>query len=158
MAKKQGRPTKYTASIHDDLVYKLVMDNKSNDSIADLLGIGARTFYDWLDRYPSFSQSYKKGVESKLDNVEMSLYQRAFGMTYKETTKTVVKGKKGEDIGKAEVREVTKYLPPDVAAMCFILKTQRRDKWAERQEVDVNDGNLVINVSPAVKKKNNEEE
>lgn len=158
MAKKQGRPTKYTASIHDDLVYKLVMDNKSNDSIADLLGIGARTFYDWLDRYPSFSQSYKKGVESKLDNVEMSLYQRAFGMTYKETTKTVVKGKKGEDIGKAEVREVTKYLPPDVAAMCFILKTQRRDKWAERQEVDVNDGNLVINVSPAVKKTSNEEE
>lgn len=158
MAKKQGRPTKYTASIHDDLVYKLVRDNKSNDAIADLLGIGARTFYDWLDRYPSFSQSYKKGLESKLDNVEMSLYQRAFGMTYKETTKTVVKGKKGEDIGKAEVREVTKYLPPDVAAMCFILKTQRRDKWAERQEVDVNDGNLVINVSPAVKKKKDEEE
>lgn len=148
--KSQGRPSKYNKEIHDDLVYKLVRDNKSNDEIADLLGIGARTFYDWLDRFPSFSQSYKKGLEAKLDNVELNLYQRASGMTYKETTKTVVKGKKGEDIGKAEVREVTKFIPPDVAAMCFILKTQRREKWAERQEVDFNDSGLTINVAPAL--------
>ena len=67
--KAKGRPTKYSKDIHDDLVYKLVRDNKSNDEIADLLGIGARTFYDWLDRYPSFSQSYKKGLEAKLDKV-----------------------------------------------------------------------------------------
>lgn len=157
MAKKsQGRPSKYSKKIHDDLVYKLARDNKSNDEIADLLGIGARTFYDWLDRYPSFSQFYKKGLDAKLDKVELNLYQRASGMTYKETTKTVVKGKKGEDIGKAEVKEVTKYLPPDVAAMCFILKTQRRDKWAERQEVDINDGSLTINVAPATKKDKDE--
>lgn len=53
-------------------------------------------------------------------------------------------------------KEVTKYLPPDVAAMRFILKTQRRDKWAERQEVDINDGSLTINVAPATKKDKNE--
>lgn len=153
MAKKsQGRPSKYSKAIHDDLVYKLVRDNKSNDEIADLLGITFKTFYNWLDRYPSFLQCYKKGLASKLDKVELNLYQRASGMTYKETTKTVVKGKKGEDVGKAEVKEVTKFLPPDVAAMCFILKTQRRDKWAERQEVDINDGSLTINVAPATKR------
>ena len=158
MAKKpQGRKSKYSSKIHDDLIYKLVRDNKSNDEIADLLGIGARTFYDWLDRYPTLSQSYKKGLESKLDNVELNLYQRASGMTYKETTKTVVKGKKGEDVGKAEIKEVTKYIPPDVAAMCFILKTQRREKWAERQEVDINDGSLTINVAPATKCKKEDE-
>lgn len=155
MAKKtQGRPSKYSKAIHDDLVYKLARDNKSNDEIADLLGIGARTFYDWLDRYPSFSQSYKKGMEAKLDKVEMNLYQRAEGMTYKETKKTVVKGKDGNEVGKAEITETTKFIPPDVAAMCFILKTQRREKWAERQEVDINDGSLTINVAPAVSTKN----
>lgn len=151
--KSTGRPSKYSRKIHDDLVYKLVRDNKSNDEIADLLGIASKTFYNWLDRHPSFLQSYKKGLDAKLDNVELNLYQRASGMTYKETTKTVVKGKKGEDIGKAEVKEVTKFLPPDVAAMCFILKTQRRDKWAERQEVDINDGSLTINVAPAISTK-----
>ena len=157
MAKKtQGRPSKYSKKIHDDLVYKLARDNKSNDEIADLFGIVPSTFYEWLNTHDSFSESYKKGLDAKLDKVELNLYQRAAGMTYKETTKTVVKGKKGEEVGKAEVREVTKYLPPDVAAMCFILKTQRRDKWAERQEVDINDGSLTINVAPATKKDKNE--
>lgn len=155
MAKKpQGRKSKYSSKIHDDLIYKLARDNKSNDEIADLLGIGARTFYDWLDRYPSFSQSYKKGMEAKLDKVEMNLYQRAEGITYKETKKTVVKGKDGNEVGKAEITETTKFIPPDVAAMCFILKTQRREKWAERQEVDINDGSLTINVAPAISTKN----
>lgn len=153
-SKSKGRPTKYSKAIHDDLVYKLVRDNKLNDEIADLLGIGARTFYDWLDRYPSFSQSYKKGMEAKLDKVEMNLYQRAEGITYKETKKTVVKGKDGNEVGKAEITETTKFIPPDVAAMCFILKTQRREKWAERQEVDINDGSLTINVAPAISTKN----
>lgn len=160
MAKKQnGRKTKYNPEIHDQLIYQLARDNKTNDDIAEnYLGIGARTLYDWLDRYPSFSQSYKKGLDAKIDNVVANLYQRAAGMTIKETTKTVVKGKKGEEVGKAEVKEVTKYIPPDVGAMCFILKTQRRDKWAERQEVDINDGSLTINVAPATKRKKEEEE
>lgn len=158
MAKKpQGRPSKYSKAIHDDLVYKLARDNKSNDEIADLLGISSKTFYNWLERYHTFLQSYKKGLDAKLDKVELNLYQRASGMTYKETTKTVVKGKKGEDVGKAEVKEVTKFIPPDVAAMCFILKTQRREKWAERQDVDINDGSLTINVAPAVKSENFDE-
>ena len=157
MAKKsQGRPSKYSKKIHDDLVYKLARDNKSNDEIADLFGIVPSTFYEWLNTHDSFSESYKKGLDAKLDKVELNLYQRASGMTYKETTKTVVKGKKGEDVGKAEVKEVTKYLPPDVAAMCFILKTQRRDKWAERQEVDINDGSLTMNVAREKKKDKNE--
>lgn len=72
----------------------------------------------------------------------------------KEVVKTVVKGKK--DVGKAEVRDTTKWIPPDVGAMCFILKTKRREKWSERQKVDSNDGNLVINVAPATKKDDNE--
>lgn len=158
MANKRGRPSKYTKSIHDDLVFKLAKDSKKNDEIADLLGIGVRTFYDWLDRYPSFSQSYKKGLNAKLDDVEWTLYKRAFGMTYKETKKTVVKGKDGNEVGKAEITEITKFVPPDVGALCFILKTQRREKWAERQEVDINDGSVTINVAPAVKKENNDEE
>lgn len=154
--KSQGRPSKYSKKIHDELVYKLARDNKSNDEIADLLGIVPSTFYEWLNTYDSFSESYKKGLDAKLDKVELNLYQRSAGMTYKEVTKIVVKDKNGKDTGKMEIREVTKYLPPDVGASAFILKTQRRDKWAERQEVDINDGSLTINVAPATKKVKNE--
>lgn len=131
--KLNGRPSVYNPKIHDKLIYQLVRDNKKNDDIAEnYLGIGARTLYDWLDRYPSFSQSYKKGLEAKVDNVVLNLYQRAAGVTVKETT--VIK-KNGKDV--EEVKEVTKEIPPDVGAMCFILKTQRRKQWSENQNINI---------------------
>lgn len=151
MAGKQGRPSKYEAKIHDDLVYKLAMDNKTNDEIADILGISRSTFYDWCDAHESFSDSLKKGQEAKIDKVVMNLYQRANGMEYKETKKTVVKGSDGKTIGKAEITETTKYIPPDVGAICFILKTQRPDQFREKQEIDLGDNSLTINVAPATK-------
>lgn len=131
--KLNGRPSVYNPKIHDKLIYQLVRDNKKNDDIAEnYLGIGARTLYDWLDRYPSFSQSYKKGLEAKVDNVVLNLYQRAAGVTIKETT--VIK-KNGKDV--EEIKEVTKQIPPDVGAMCFILKTQRRKQWGENQNINI---------------------
>lgn len=156
MAKKKGRPTKYNSEIHDDLIYKLAKSNKTNDEIADLLSIDRATLYNWLKIYPDFFDSYKKGLEAKINNVEQNIFSRCEWREVKEVVKTVVKGKKGEDVGKAEIRETTKWIPPDVGAMCFVLKTQRRDKWNERQEVDINDGGLVINVAPATKKDKNE--
>lgn len=131
--KLNGRPSVYNPKIHDKLIYQLVRDNKKNDDIAEnYFGIGARTLYDWIDRYPSFSQSYKKGLEAKVDNVALNLYQRAAGVTVKETT--VIK-KNGKDV--EEIKEVTKEIPPDVGAMCFILKTQRRKQWSESQNINI---------------------
>lgn len=136
------------------MIYKLAKSNKTNDEIADILSINRTTLYSWLKIYPDFSDSYKKGLEEKINNVEQNMFSRCERKEVKEVVKTVVKGKK--DVGKAEVRETTKWLPPDVGAMCFILKTKRREKWSERQKVDSNDGNLVINVAPATKKDDNE--
>lgn len=64
-------------------------------------------------------------------------------MTYKKTTKIAANGKK-ENVGKTDLREVPKFIPPNVDGMCFILKTQRRDKWAKRQEVDNNTQGFVV--------------
>lgn len=136
--KSQGRPSVYNPKIHDKLIYQLVRDNKTNDDIAEnYFGITRTTLYEWLNTHPSFSDAYKKGQEAKIDNVVANLYQRAAGITIKETTKIVRKGKNGKELGKAEVKEVTKQIPPDVGAMCFILKTQRRDKWGEKHYINV---------------------
>lgn len=136
--KLTGRPSVYNPKIHDKLIYQLVRDNKTNDDIAEnYFGIVPSTLYEWLNTHPSFSEAYKKGQEAKVDNVAMNLYQRAAGMTIKETTKTVVRGKKGEEVGKAEIKEVIKEIPPDVGAMCFILKTQRRKQWSESQNINI---------------------
>lgn len=131
--KLNGRPSVYNPKIHDKLIYQLVRDNKRNDDIAEnYFGIVPSTLYEWLNTHPSFSEAYKKGQEAKVDNVEMNLYQRAAGVTIKETT--VIK-KNGKDV--EEVKEVTKEIPPDVGAMCFILKTQRRKQWSESQNINI---------------------
>lgn len=154
-----ARPSKYKAEIHDDLVYKLMRDNKTHDQAADFLGISIRTLYDWCAAHPTFSQSLKKGMDARLEQVEMNLYQRAMGMELKEVKKTVVRGRDGKEIGKAEVTETTKQLAPDVGACCFILKTQRPDKYKERQELEMNAGQgVTINVSPATKEDAAEQE
>lgn len=155
MTKKKGRPSKYNSKIHDDLVYKLAKSNKTNDDIADLLSINRSTFYYWLNIYPDFSDSYKKGIKSKMDRVEQNIFSRCEWREVKEVVKTVFKGKKGKNVIKTKIEETTKLIPPDVGAMCFVLKTQRRDKWAEHQDKDINDSSLTINVAPATKKGKN---
>lgn len=131
--KLNGRPSVYNQKIHDKLIYQLVRDNKTNDDIAEnYFGITRTTLYEWINTHPSFSDAYKKGQEAKIDNVAMNLYQRAAGVTIKETT--VIK-KNGKDV--EEVKEVTKEIPPDVGAMCFILKTQRRKQWSESQNINI---------------------
>ena len=131
--KSQGRPSEYNPKIHDKLIYQLVRDNKTNDDIAEnYFGITRTTLYEWLNTHPSFSDAYKKGQEAKVDNVALNLYQRAAGVTIKETT--VIK-KNGKDV--EEIKEVTKEIPPDVGAMCFILKTQRRKQWSESQNINI---------------------
>lgn len=131
--KLTGRPPVYNPKIHDKLIYQLVRDNKTNDDIAEnYFGITRTTLYEWLNTHPSFSDAYKKGQEAKVDNVALNLYQRAAGVTIKETT--VIK-KNGKDV--EEVKEVTKEIPPDVGAMCFILKTQRRKQWSENQNINI---------------------
>lgn len=131
--KLTGRPPVYNPKIHDKLIYQLVRDNKTNDDIAEnYFGITRTTLYEWLNTHPSFSDAYKKGQEAKVDNVALNLYQRAAGVTIKETT--VIK-KNGKDV--EEVKEVTKEIPPDVGAMCFILKTQRRKQWSESQNINI---------------------
>lgn len=130
--KVNGRPTKYVDRIHDPLVYELARDNYPIDMIATkYLKIAPSTFHEWLNKYKSFSENYKQGLNAKLDKVESNLYQRSAGITTVELVE--VKGKDGE-VERTERR--TKQLPPDVGACMAILKTQRRAKWAESYILD----------------------
>lgn len=60
-----------------------------------------------------------------MDRVEQNIFSRCERREVKEVVKTVFKGRKGENAIKAKIEETTKLIPPDVGAMCFVLKTQR---------------------------------
>lgn len=136
MAKKpQGRPTKYTPEFHDNLIYELTSDNYTIKEIAkEKFKVNPDTIYEWRKKHKNFSEAYKKGQEARIDNVEHSLYSRAKGYNYTE----VVEEEHTDINGNKTYNKKTyyKHVPPDVGACMAILKTQRRNKWAESYIID----------------------
>ena len=137
MAKKAGRPPKYNSEIHDNLVYQLARDNKTNEEIADkYLHIATSTFYEWLKTHQTFSEAHKEGYEAKNNKVEKNIYVCADWHEVKERTEIYKVDENGNRKGDTEVKEITKWLPPNIGAIMAILKTQRRNKWAESYIID----------------------
>lgn len=111
-----GRPTKYDANIHLEIVRKLAARGMTDEEIADVLEIGVRTLYDWKEAHPEFSQAIRDGKENPIRNVEDALYRLCKGYTYDEG-------------GQKKVKH------PDVRAIQFYLKNVAPEKWREQQHV-----------------------
>ena len=102
-------------------------DGLTDEQIAQNMGIGNRTLYEWKQKYPQISQSLKRGKEVVDRQVEKALLKRALGYKYDEVT--IEKG--------VETKRVTKEVVPDTTAQIFWLKNRRPDKWKDKQDVEV---------------------
>ena len=59
---KKGRPTKYNAKLCA-LLPSMFANGESIAEVCAELGITRETFHQWVNLYPDFSDSYKKGLE-----------------------------------------------------------------------------------------------
>ena len=59
-------------------------DGLTDEQLAEKIGIGTRTLYDWKGRYPQISQALKKGKEIVDIQVENALLKRALGYDFQE--------------------------------------------------------------------------
>jgi hypothetical protein len=111
-------------------------DGLTNIQIAQNIGVGERTFSEWVTRFPAISAALKKGKEPVDIQVENALLRRALGYDYEETITEV------EDLGggrtKKHVRKVTKHVPADTTAQIFWLKNRKPKQWREKMEAAVN--------------------
>jgi sugar phosphate isomerase/epimerase len=62
---KRGRPTKYSPKLCE-LLPAMFANGESVAEVCAELGIVKDTFYNWIDQYKDFSNSYKKGLELSL--------------------------------------------------------------------------------------------
>lgn len=142
-----GRPTDYIEK-YDIIAENLVADNKTYKDIGNIIGVDERTIYRWQNEHESFCQALKRGRERRLDKVEYNMYERAYGIEYTEKKK-IIEGKQDKDGkikegSKVRIEETKKYIPPDTGAMCFLLKTQRPDKYREVQNLNVTEVPTII--------------
>lgn len=112
------------------LVEGWARDGLTDEQIAKNLGIGIRTFYEYKEKYPQFSQSLKRGKEVVDTEVENALLKRALGYTYDEETYEELSD------GTSKSKTVTKHIPGDTTAQIFWLKNRKPGVWRDKTAVE----------------------
>ena len=96
-----------------DSIYKLGLMGKTNQEIAQFLGVAERTLYNHLLKNPQVMQALKIARARADADVVASLYQRATGYVRKMPDGT------------------KQYFPPDVTAAIFWLKNRQSGTWRD---------------------------
>lgn len=120
-------------------------DGLIDKQIAHNMGIAEQTLNDWKKKFPSLSESLKRGKEITDRKVENALLKRALGYSYEEVTKELCEN---AETGKAELKVtkvVTKQMAPDTTAGIFWLKNRKPQEWRDKQEVDLGGGISILN-------------
>jgi transposase len=114
-----ARPTDYLPE-YNEQGYRLALLGLKDSEMAKFFQIAESTYYEWLNKFPEFSESIKNGKEDADAKVAESLYKKATGqIRVTEETET----EKGLYV-------TTKQLPPDTTAAIFWLKN-RRSNWKD---------------------------
>ena len=141
-----GRPPKYDATKHPDLVRAYACTTRTDAEIAVALKISHATLKNWKTDHPEFLAAHKDGRAELLDKGEMSLFKRMTGYDYTETSVTVEEffsaapgsakwtaamnaqreSKLGETVFQVKKTRTVKHVVPDVAAAALVLCNRRR--------------------------------
>lgn len=116
--------------------YRLSLLGATDKEMADFFGVCEKTFNLWKKKNPELLQSIKRGKDEADSRVAKSLYRRATGYERDEVELKVVS--LGNNQGSI-VKEVPiiKHYPPDTTACIFWLKNRQKEKWRDKQEVEV---------------------
>jgi hypothetical protein len=135
-----GHPIEYK-ELYNEKVYKLCLLGATDKEIADIIGIAEATLTIWKSKYPDLLASITKGKDDADSDVANSLYKRACGYEYEETSVTQIGEKEGDEPAKPiKVLRITKtkhHLPPDTAAAFIWLKNRKHKAWKDKHEIDI---------------------
>lgn len=156
MAKKKpkgqaGRKTLYdTLKIETRLpeIEGMARDGYRDEDIYKTLGIARQTFYNWMEKYPEFAESVRKGKAVVDAEIENELLENARGRYYWEETQELVEktdpetGRKKQEM--TTTKKVLKFIKPDTTAQIFWLKNRKPGEWREKQHME-HSGGIGVN-------------
>jgi len=159
-----GRKSKLTPELTQEIVDNLTLGCTVRDC-CELAGIGERTFYDWFERNPQFSQAVTQ-AQAKARRAAVMAVRINLAETRSKVNETVtleetrlrwvkMKDKQGRVIGEEQqpytYRKVTQtsretQIPPDWRAGIEYLKRRDNRNWSDKITVTFDDlRNQAIN-------------
>lgn len=103
-------------------------DGLTDEQMAENMGIGLSTFYEWKNKFPEIAEALKDGKDVADRNVENALYKSALG--YETTEESWEEDPKTGE--KKNVKKTIKKVQPNVTAQIFWLKNRKRKAWRDR--------------------------
>ncbi|MFT3704655.1 MAG: phBC6A51 family helix-turn-helix protein [Agriterribacter sp.] len=139
---------KYTKKRVNKIVKMLESDDYTITEICENVGIHLDTWYDWKKTKPEFSEKIQQADDRRLE---------MFKKEARSSLLTLIKGKEYEEVhkeyGEVEVidkngkmtkeprmisqKKVKKFIPPNTAAVLFVLKNQDSDNFKEVAHTDL---------------------
>ena len=124
-------------------VEQLAEKGLNNKQICQSLGIGVRTFYEWLEKYPQLAHALKKYRGLADIEVENALYRNAVGYTYKEQAIT----------NRGAVVTVNKYHAGNATSQIFYLKNRMPLRYRDRIEHELSLSDDISQMAFAIKRR-----
>ena len=138
MAGKVGRPTKWVTwqkKAKLEQVSEWFALGLTDKQVANNIGIGLATFYDWKVRYPQFTEAVKKGKDYIVYEVENALAKSAIGYDTEETVTDISIAKDGTKV--QHIKKVKKHVAPNATSAIFFLKNKRPEEYRDRVETAI---------------------
>jgi hypothetical protein len=148
--KRAGAKGLYTPEILPRLE-QLCLQGLNNKEIAKAMGIGERTFYEWIDAHAQFSHSLKKYRGLADIEVENALYKSALGFKITETEREARKIEGQYKL--VTTKETDKYIPGNSIAQIFYLKNRMPDRYKDKIETQISLANDISQLAFAIKRR-----
>ena len=149
---KRGRKSYWDSKIKPRLfeIAGLCRDGYTEKQICEALGVSHGTFYKYKQTKTELMTALKVNKAIADITVENSLFKRANGYEYTETTKEIKTDEKGKIISK-HIKTIDKQLAGDTKAMERWLMNRMPEKWREVKHLEhsgeIKTPSLVINIA-----------
>lgn len=126
-----ARKSKYETYVKSKFnkISELVRNGATDKEIIEFLGIKKTSFYEYLNKYPEFSELMTENRQEKIKELKNTLYKKAMGFQYTEVEKTVENG-----IVTKEVTKIKTALPSETAILILLKHWDKEEdgtpKWA----------------------------
>lgn len=115
------------------LIQGWARDGLTLTQIAHNMGIIPATLSHWQADHKQIAQALRKGQEVCYYETENALFKAATGYEAKEIEEVQNYNADGELISRSR-RVRTRHVPPQLGAICFILKNKNPDAWRDKPE------------------------